>query len=113
MYQVSNLGRVKSLNYKRTKKEGILKAGIQRRTGYLSVTLLKEGVQKTRPIHRLVAEAFIPKIEGKNEINHIDENKENNSVLNLQWCNHKENSNYGTRSRRLSEAIKKYWRDKS
>lgn len=58
------------------------------------VTLWKDGKPKDFLVHRLVGEAFIPKIENKDFINHIDGNPKNNHVSNLEWCNYKENSNH-------------------
>lgn len=58
------------------------------------VTLWKSGKSKDFLIHRLVAEAFIPKIAGKDFVNHKDGNPKNNQVSNLEWCNHKENNNH-------------------
>lgn len=58
-------------------------------------------------IHKLVAEAFIPNPENKPLINHKDENKENNSVDNLEYCTHKYNVNYGTRNKRAGIEISK------
>ena len=105
-YQISNLGRVKSLNYARRKQERILKPGIQKKTGYISVTLLKERKKKTKTIHRLVAETFIPNPENLHQINHKDENKQNNCVDNLEWCSAKYNSNYGHRNEKISKKLK-------
>lgn len=89
LYQVSNLGRVKSLPRKNVTKEKILNGG-NNGDGYIKVSLSN----KLYYVHRLVAEAFIPKIEGKNFVNHIDENKSNNNVNNLEWCTNKENINH-------------------
>lgn len=94
LYQVSNLGNVRTLNYKRTGEVRILRPGIQKRTGYLSVTLNKNGTQKTKPVHRLVAEAFIPNPNNYKIINHIDGNKANNNVTNLEWCTHSHNNKH-------------------
>ena len=93
-YQVSNLGRVKSLNYLR---KGIEKERIPNKnnSGYLIVGLHKNGKIKQFLIHRLVAEAFIENPENLPQVNHIDENKLNNCVENLEWCSAKYNSNYG------------------
>ena len=63
-------------------------------TGYLSVCLCKDNIKTMHKIHRLVAEAFIPDPLNLPYINHIDENKENNSVSNLEWCNIEYNVNY-------------------
>ena len=95
LYQVSNLGRVKSLNYNRTGKECILKYGINT-DGYLYVILSKNCICKNRTIHRLVATAFIDNPDNLPYINHKDENKLNNRVENLEWCTAEYNSNYGT-----------------
>lgn len=98
LYQISNTGNVKSLERKihgkkchRKLKETILKP-IKTNRGYLRVKLCKENkVSKVR-VHRLVAEAFIKKPEL--EVNHIDGNKENNSVENLEWVTPRENKKH-------------------
>ena len=92
-YQVSNLGRVKSLNYGRTGKEQILKPA-KDKDGYLYVGLCKNGKTKLFKIHRLVAQAFIPNIENKPCINHIDCDRQNNCVDNIEWCTIQENNIY-------------------
>ena len=103
LYQVSNKGRVKSLKWG---KERILKPhdnGI----GYLRVALRKESSLKFIIIHRLVAQAFIPNLENKPQVNHKDENKKNNCVENLEWATAKENSNHGTRNERVGDSRSK------
>ena len=105
-YQVSNLGRIKSLkdshgNY----REKILKFKLEV-SGYLQVHLYLENKVKAFKIHRLVAEAFIPNPNNLPEVNHKDENKENNRVDNLEWCDRKYNINYGTRTQKASEKMK-------
>lgn len=65
--------------------------GSRPQKGYQSVSLRYEGVQVQKLIHRLVAEYFIPRVNGKNQVNHIDGNKQNNSVSNLEWVSPKEN----------------------
>lgn len=95
--QVSNLGRVKSLKFG---KERILKTGVDR-YGYISVNLYKNNKRKLCKVHRLVAQAFIPNHENKPQVNHIDEDKTNNMVSNIEWMTAKENSNHGTRTERL------------
>lgn len=102
LYQVSNEGRVKSLNYKKTKKEKILKQYIDN-CGYLFVTLSNKGKTKSFKIHRLVAETFIPNPQNLPCVNHKDEDKTNNKVENLEWCTYEYNNNYGTRNKRISE----------
>ena len=86
-YQVSNSGNVRATNYNNTKKVKILKQYI--RNKYLSVRLCKNGKGKHLKVNRLVAESFIKKPEL--EVNHIDGNKYNNKVENLEWCTKKEN----------------------
>lgn len=93
-YQISNLGRVKSLIRKNVLKEKIIKGGIQK-NGYKFVLLYKDKNSKIFRVHRLVAEAFIPNPNKYKEVNHIDENKTNNNVENLEWCTRKYNCSYG------------------
>lgn len=102
IYQVSNLGRVKSLKYG---KEKILKLKT-RGYGYKAVILCKDNVKKPYYVHRLVAIAFIPNPDNLPCVNHIDEDKNNNHIENLEWCNRKYNTNYGTRNKRQSEKMK-------
>lgn len=97
-YKVSNLGNVKSLNYNRTGKEKILKP--KKNKGYLYVNLCKQGKVKFYLVHRLVAQAFIPNPNNYPQINHKDEDKTNNTIQNLEWCDRKYNNNYGTRNQR-------------
>lgn len=92
LYQVSNEGRVKSLNYRQTKQEKILKA-FKNNNGYLLVGLCKNGKPIHKLVHRLVAEAFIPMVEGKQDIDHINSVRHDNRVENLRWCTPEENAN--------------------
>jgi len=99
IYEISNLGRVKSLNYRRTGNEKILKQ-VKKTKGYLALTLYKNGSYKQHRIHRLVADAFIPNPDNLPQVNHIDEDVTNNRVDNLEWCDNKYNCNYGNRTKR-------------
>ena len=102
-YQVSNMGRVKSLNYRCTGKERILKP-LKRGNGYLFVLLYQGGKYKECFVHRLVLMTFNPCTDMENlDCNHLDEDKENNNLSNLQWTSHKENINYGTHNARVTE----------
>lgn len=104
-YQVSNMGRVKSLGNDKKRNEKILKPG-KNKSGYLKVNLCKEGKMKTMKIHRLVGQAFVQNDSLFNtEINHIDEDKTNNCAWNLQWCEHSYNMNYGTRNERSKKSL--------
>ena len=102
-YSVSNFGRVKS-NY--ANKERILKP-YKNHYGYLMVDLRHHGTRKIISVHRLVALAFISNPDNLPEVNHKDENKENNYVDNLEWCDTKYNCNYGTRNLRKAKSCKK------
>ena len=106
IYEVSDLGRVKSLNYNRTGTEKILKPQNNTR-GYLQVCLRKYGQRKFLLVHRLVAEAFIPNTNNLTTVNHKDEVKTNNVASNLEWMSVKDNNNYGTRNKRAGEALSK------
>ena len=93
LYQVSNLGRVKSLAKKAgtsNRTEKIIKNNVTR-YGYYLNTLCKDGVVSYKSTHRLVAQAFIPNPQSKPTVNHIDGNRKNNNVSNLEWCTQQEN----------------------
>ncbi|MCF1632931.1 NUMOD4 domain-containing protein [Tetragenococcus koreensis] len=108
-YEVSSLGKVRSLKRSIEQKgdvkhirvmEGrVLKHNLDR-NGYHKVVLSKNGKTKTFKIHRLVAKAFILNTDNLPQVNHIDEDKTNNCVSNLEWCTAKQNINYGTRIKR-------------
>lgn len=105
LYEVSDLGRVRSLVDKNGRsRELILKPGNNGK-GYLQVNLFKNGVIKKHKVHRLVALTFV---EGrdlfKNEVNHINENPSDNRAVNLEWCDRKYNNNHGTHNQRVAEA---------
>lgn len=111
-YQVSNFGRVKSIERDIPHGNRIihLHSKILKNRydagGYIRISLCKNGVQKSFALHRLVAEHFIPNPNNLPQINHKDENKENNNVDNLEWCTPKYNTNYGTRTERASNTAK-------
>lgn len=109
LYQVSSFGRVKSFditdNLGRIRKGRILK-GCKNTNGYLLVNLYKNSIGHSKNIHRLVAEAFIPNPDNKPQVNHIDEDKTNNVVSNLEWMTVKENSNHGTRNERMRKTLR-------
>lgn len=104
-YQVSNLGRVRSLNYNHTGEIKLLKQGTDKK-GYKRVSLYKNGKEKKYPVHRLVAITFISNPNNYKEVNHKDEDKSNNNVNNLEWCTREYNINYGTAMKRSSESKK-------
>lgn len=119
LYQVSDLGRVKSLdrgveawNAKSKKNivyryKGKILTQTKDKDGYMMLALGKHHPNKK--VHRLVAEAFIPNPENKSEIDHIDGNPENNIVENLRWANRKENINNPiTKERMVQNALKQY-----
>ena len=119
LYEVSNLGKVKSLareNYypdgrlHQRKKEKLLNLKPNSK-GYVSVVLCKDGKTYPRCVHRLVAEAFIPNPEGKPNIDHIDTNPLNNVVENLRWVTQKENAMNPLTRKNISDSKKghPYW----
>lgn len=86
-YTVSNLGRIKSLNYRNKNIERVLKLGLDKSTGYLKVSLSG----KTKSVHRLVAQAFIPNYNNYEFVDHINTIRTDNRVKNLRWCTRSEN----------------------
>ena len=112
-YQVSTHGRVRSVDrisyggrsHSKRQLSGVVLRQLDNK-GYRLVNLHKNGHVKKVLVSRLVAEAFIDNPENKPEVNHIDEDKENNSVTNLEWATSKENANHGTRNKRISEYVK-------
>ena len=94
LYQVSNLGRVKSLGFDKWHKGRLIKAHFDGLKHYLFVQLYKNGVCKKINVHRLVATAFVPNPNNLPQVNHKDEGKTNNQADNLEWCTNKYNINY-------------------
>ena len=104
-YEISSLGRVRS--FAQDRANGKVKAGHPVRKGYRHILLYDgEGKKRWYPIHRLVAAAFLQNPHGLEQVNHRDEDKKNNRVENLEWCDNSYNHNYGTRNKRVSEANK-------
>ena len=118
-FEVSNLGRIMSLNYRRTGKAELLKL-IEIKNGYLQVKLSKNGKKKRCYVHRLVAQTFLPNPENKPCINHKIEGKKGKKInmvffnedgtvdeekSTIEWCTAKENNDYGTRTERTSKRV--------
>lgn len=117
LYQVSNYGLVRSLDrtiefirngkITRQKRKGkILNCNKIQDDGYCNVTLSKNSNTKIFPVHRLVAEAFIPNPDNLPCVNHKDENKFNNCTDNLEWCTVAYNNSYGTKIDRFKITYK-------
>ena len=118
LYEVSNTGRVRSLDrYVKGKGEsyrlhkGRVLSPIKDKNGYLLINLYCNGKQNIIKIHRLVAQEFLSNPDNLPEVNHKDEDKTNNRVDNLEFCDHKYNMNFGTaRIRSINTKIKNgYW----
>lgn len=109
LYQISNLGRIKSLTrismQNHVIKERILKYRIVI-NNYCQVSLYKDNKCKQFYVHRLVAHMFIPNPYNLSEVNHKNENQLNNCAYNLEWCHREYNNNYGTRNKRISSKMK-------
>lgn len=106
-YLVNELGEVKNAT---TGK--ILSQYVNKGNGYLYVSLWKDNKQKKVPVHRLVAEAFIPNPKEKPCIDHADGNRQNNAIENLRWCTYSENnSRFGTRGVRSERILVTHYRE--
>ena len=92
VYLVSSEGRLKRVSTGRIKNQSLSKGG------YNIVSLYAKGIVKTKFVHRLVGFSFLNEVDNKNEINHIDGNKLNNSISNLEWCNSSENTIHAYRT---------------
>lgn len=112
LYQVSNFGRVKSLNRevnnRRSKREGVILKTRVLKYGYLSVGLSKNGLRKNYLVHRLVWSAFKGTIPDDMEINHIDQNPQNCHLDNLNLLNHRDNVRWGDGIFRKANKHKKW-----
>ena len=104
-YEVSNLGNVRNKNTKAVLSQE------DTGNGYLCVGLqIDKGVYKKTRVHRMVAMAFLEfqRTEERNEVDHINGNKSDNSVDNLRWCTHKENMNNPVTVRKIRRGVKRY-----
>lgn len=101
-YQASNLGFIKSI---KSKNHKILK-GCLNETGYHRVAFVLNGKFKTHLTHRLIASTFIKNEQNKPEVNHIDGNKLNNSVENLEWCTRQENIEHAVKNKLFNNGPK-------
>lgn len=109
LYQVSNMGRVRSVERTVWNGKGYFKTPERIRKasangyGYLEVVLFKDGKRKAYSVHRLVASAFLDNSEGYKEINHKDEDKTNNCVENLEYCSRSYNNTYNGRAKKAGK----------
>lgn len=97
IYQVSNFGNVKSLDRIDARgwhRRGEYKRKSKSKTGYLIVGLFKDGIETKHQVHRLVATTFLENHKGYPQVNHKDEDKCNNNVNNLEWCDNDYNMKY-------------------
>lgn len=117
LYQVSNLGRVRSLDrtyiaYNRfcdieTYIKGKILKNVYNKKGYQYVGLHKDGKRKNIFVHRLVAETFLPNPDNKPCVNHINTVRDDNRVENIEWCTHKENNNNPLTIKKMRESAPK------
>ena len=98
-YQVSNLGNVKNIKTNRILKQVL-------RGDYLSVVLCESGKKYTKNVHKLMAEAFLTNDDNKSCVDHIDNNKQNNNILNLRFATHTENSRNRSIAKNNSSSVK-------
>lgn len=103
-YEVCSSGKVRSVDRQITRKDGAVRrlkgrelSGALCNHGYISVTLAKSGVNRGFLIHRLVADAFLARSSGQDEVNHKDGDKTNNDARNLEWCTRSENIQHSVR----------------
>ena len=92
LYSIDIFGNVTRLSDNKEMKQQMNKFG------YVNVSLRKNGKQKQHKVHRLIANAFIPNPQNKEQVNHIDGNKAHNVVWNLEWCTCKENINHAVKT---------------
>lgn len=104
LYFVSNLSRVKRVTPRGKFKERLLYKNLND-SGYWCVALCKNGKAKSKRVHRLVAEAFIPNPENKTQVGHKDETRDNDSIENLEWVTPKENCNMPLHKQRITVSL--------
>lgn len=112
-YEVSTLGRIRTIPHECCDKLGrkrwvaeCIKATRLNPKGYKMINVRYNRKHYTFKVHRIVAQTFIPNPNNLPEVNHKDEDKQNNSVDNLEWCTHQYNSAYGTRGERVGAKLK-------
>ena len=108
LYKINQKGDVLSLRKKGASHADYILTPTNDGRGYKQVCMTKGGKTKSEKVHRLVALAFIPNPNGYTEINHIDEDKWNSDVTNLEWCTRTYNVNYGKRTEKTSTKVAMY-----
>ena len=114
LYEVSSYGRVRSLDRYDNRncfRKGKVLSPIKDKDGYIQVSLYYNRKMYKKYVHRIVAEAFLPNPDNLPEVNHKDEDKTNNNVTNLEWCDRKYNLSYGSRQERYRNTMLEngYW----
>jgi hypothetical protein len=94
LYQVSNMGRVKSLS----RKKGRILKPVVHSNGYMRINLYAGKKPQRKYVHRLVAETFLVNPQNKREVNHLDGDKTNNSIFNLEWATPRENGKHSSKT---------------
>lgn len=112
-YEVSNMGRVRSVS--RVRRNGrcascvlrgkVLKPGTRIDGVRQHVNICREGKCVSTPVHRLVAEAFVPRPEGANHVNHINFDPGDNRAANLEWCTHLQNMQHSMKAARMQKKL--------
>lgn len=106
-YEISTCG-----NIRRKLADGYRynQPSLNKQRGYLYASTVDQAARKNWAIHRLVAESFLPRVEGKNYVNHIDGNKLNNRLDNLEWCTHQENIDHARANGLITDAKVRRWK---